>query len=96
MKYVVGQGWVNKDTGHRRFKTSYIQIGRQNGKSLGNAVPSLYYGNFDDYQYPQIYAQNKGEDQYKKNPIPRISTTVSADLQSVPIKKFKFQEAHPN
>lgn len=49
-------GWVHKDTGYRRFRTSYIQVARQNGKSLGNAVPSLYYGNFDGYNYPQLYA----------------------------------------
>lgn len=48
-------GWVHKDTGYRRFRTSYMQVARQNGKSLGNAVPSLYYGNFDGYMYPQIY-----------------------------------------
>ena len=49
-------GWIHKDTGYRRFRTSYIQLARQNGKSLGNAVPSLYYGNFDGYSYPQLYA----------------------------------------
>lgn len=48
-------GWVHKDTGYRRFRTSYVQVARQNGKSLGNAVPALYYGNFAGYQYPQIY-----------------------------------------
>lgn len=49
-------GWVHKDTGYRRFRTSYMQVARQNGKSLGNAVPSLYYGDFDGYNYPQLYA----------------------------------------
>lgn len=49
-------GWIHKDTGYRRFRTSYMQVARQNGKSLGNAVPSLFYGNFDGYQYPQLYA----------------------------------------
>ena len=49
-------GWIHKDTGYRRFRTSYEQVGRQNGKSVGNAVPSLYYGNFDGYNYPQVYA----------------------------------------
>lgn len=49
-------GWIHKDTGYRRFRTSYIQLARQNGKSLGNAVPSLYFGNFDGYNYPQLYA----------------------------------------
>lgn len=48
-------GWVHKDTGYRRFRTSYVEMARQNGKSLGNAVPALYYGNFAGYQYPQIY-----------------------------------------
>lgn len=48
-------GWVKKDTPYRRFRTSYMQVARQNGKSIGNAIPALYYGNFDKYQYPQIY-----------------------------------------
>ncbi len=48
-------GWVIKDTQNRRFRTSYIQIGRQNGKSVMNSVPALYYGNFAGYQYPQVY-----------------------------------------
>jgi phage terminase large subunit-like protein len=48
-------GWLNLE-GYRRFRTSYMQVARQNGKSVGNAVPSLYYGNFSGYQYPQIFA----------------------------------------
>lgn len=55
-------GWLNM-SGYRRFRTSYVQVARQNGKSLGNAVPSLYYGNFDGYQYPQIYCAATKEDQ---------------------------------
>ncbi|RKN87021.1 terminase large subunit [Paenibacillus ginsengarvi] len=47
-------GWRTLD-GYRRFRTSYVQVARQNGKSLGNAVPTMYYGNFDGYQYPQVY-----------------------------------------
>jgi phage terminase large subunit-like protein len=47
-------GWRTLE-GHRRFRTSYVQVARQNGKSLGNAVPTMFYGNFDGYQYPQIY-----------------------------------------
>lgn len=58
-------GWVIKDTEYRRFRTSYEQVARQNGKSIGNAVPSLYYGNFDGYQYPQIYATATKELQAK-------------------------------
>lgn len=47
-------GWRTLE-GYRRFRTSYVQVARQNGKSLGNAVPTLYYSNFDGYQYPQVY-----------------------------------------
>lgn len=57
------QGWVKKDTAFRRFKTSYQQLARQNGKSIGNAVPSMFYGNFNGYMYPQIYAVATKEDQ---------------------------------
>lgn len=47
-------GWRTLE-GYRRFRTSYVQVARQNGKSLGNAVPTMFYGNFDGYNYPQIY-----------------------------------------
>lgn len=57
-------GWLTLD-GYRRFRASYVQIARQNGKSLGNAVPSLYYGNFDGYNYPQIYCTATKEAQAK-------------------------------
>lgn len=65
--FVMGnwQGWTYKNTGYRRFRTSYIQIGRQNGKSVLNAVPSIYYGNFAGYQYPQIYCVATKQDQAK-------------------------------
>lgn len=55
-------GWKTL-RGHRRFRTSYAQLGRQNGKSLLNAVPSMYYGNFSGYMYPQVYATATKQDQ---------------------------------
>lgn len=48
-------GWRTKDGHHRRFRTSYIQIGRQNGKSFLNGILATYYSNFDRYKYGQIY-----------------------------------------
>ncbi|MNW42921.1 Phage Terminase [compost metagenome] len=57
-------GWRTID-GYRRFRTSYVQVARQNGKSLGNAVPSLFYGNFDGYAYPQLYCTATKEAQAK-------------------------------
>jgi len=58
-------GWIHKDTKRRRFRTSYQQVARQNGKSIGNAVPALYYGNFAGYQYPQVYTAATKELQAK-------------------------------
>lgn len=57
-------GW-RTSKGYRRFRRSYIQVARQNGKSIGNAVPALFYGNFDGYQYPQIYCAATKEEQAK-------------------------------
>lgn len=39
----------------RRFRTSYVQLGRQNGKSFLNGILAAYYGNFVSYRYGQIY-----------------------------------------
>jgi phage terminase large subunit-like protein len=58
-------GWVHKDTGYRRFRSSYIQVGRQQGKSMLNGVLGTFYGNFDGYQYGQIYCTATKQDQAK-------------------------------
>lgn len=55
-------GWRNV-SGYRRFRTSYIQLARQQGKSLFNGVMTLFYGNFSGYQYPQVYATATKQDQ---------------------------------
>ncbi|MCM3616686.1 terminase large subunit [Sutcliffiella horikoshii] len=58
-------GWVNKETGYRRFRSSYIQVGRQQGKSMMNGVLGTFYGNFDGYNYGQIYCTATKKDQAK-------------------------------
>ena len=58
-------GWVEKGTGYRRFRTSYVQLGRQNGKSFLNGILGTYYGNFDGYNYGQIYCTATKADQAK-------------------------------
>lgn len=58
-------GWVHKDTGYRRFRNSYIQIGRQQGKSILNGVLGLFYGNFDGYNYGQVYTTATKQEQAK-------------------------------
>lgn len=56
-------GWRVKEGGHRRFRTSYVQLGRQNGKSLLNGIMATYYGNFDRYRRGQIYCTATKKDQ---------------------------------
>lgn len=48
-------GWVVKGTGYRRYRSSYIQLGRQNGKSFLNGILGAYYSAFSGYRYGQIY-----------------------------------------
>lgn len=48
-------GWRVKETGNRRFRTSYVQLGRQNGKSFLNGILAAYYGNFTLKTFGKIY-----------------------------------------
>ena len=56
-------GWIHKDTGYRRFRTSYTQLARQNGKSMKNGILGTYYSNFDGYNYAQVYCTATKADQ---------------------------------
>lgn len=56
-------GWRKKKGKQRRFRTSYVQLGRQNGKSFINGIMGTYYGNFDRYKYGQIYCTATKKDQ---------------------------------
>lgn len=56
-------GWVKKEIGYRRFRTSYVQLGRQNGKSFLNGILGAYYSAFSGYNYGQIYCTATKADQ---------------------------------
>lgn len=56
-------GWRKKSGGARRFRTSYVQLGRQNGKSFLNGIMATYYGNFEKYKRGQIYCTATKKDQ---------------------------------
>lgn len=58
-------GWVTKGNGYRRFRTSYVQLGRQNGKSFLNGILGTYYGAFSGYKYGQLYCTATKSDQAK-------------------------------
>lgn len=57
-------GWKNKD-GYRRFRLSYIEMARQNGKSFNNGINASYIGNFCGYNYGQLYLVATKQDQAK-------------------------------
>lgn len=58
-------GWRTKDGNHRRYRTSYIQLARQQGKSILNGILATFYGNFTKYKYAQIYCAATKTDQAK-------------------------------
>lgn len=58
-------GWVAKETGYRKFRQSYIQVARQQGKSLLSGVLTTYNGNFINYNYGLILLGATKKDQAK-------------------------------
>lgn len=57
-------GWYNNN-GYRRFRDCYIQLGRQNGKSLLNGILGAYMGGFDGYRNGRIITCATKSDQAK-------------------------------
>ncbi len=66
-EFILGSliGWVTKDKEYRRFRSSYIQLGRQNGKSFLNGILCTYLGNFSGYKYGKIFCVATKHDQAK-------------------------------
>lgn len=55
--FIIGSifGWIEKGTGYRRFKKSYVQLARKNAKSLLNGGISIKLAGFDNYTNAQVY-----------------------------------------
>lgn len=64
-EFILGSlfGWAHKETGKRRFTDSYVQVARQQGKSVLNAILGIKCCNFDNYNYGQIYCTATKADQ---------------------------------
>ena len=58
-------GWVNKETGFRRFKQAYIQVARKNGKTLLVSWISLFMMMADGYFGAQVYTAANAKEQAK-------------------------------
>lgn len=63
--FIIGNlhGWVHKETGERRFREAYIQLGRQNGKSFLSGVTITDFANFSGYKLGRIYCAATKQDQ---------------------------------
>lgn len=85
-------GWVTKDGGYRRFRNSYVQLGRQNGKSFLNGILATFYGNFDGYSYGQIYCTATKMDQ-AKIVFKEIMKFINADNDLSELFKIKEYES---
>ncbi|WP_108262552.1 terminase large subunit [Mangrovicoccus ximenensis] len=56
-------GWKHEDTGLRRFRDTYHQVGKKNGKTTDTAVPMLYTQLLDGEAAPQGYCAATTRDQ---------------------------------
>ncbi|MFV1442196.1 MULTISPECIES: terminase large subunit [unclassified Phaeobacter] len=56
-------GWKRAETGLRRFRSTYHQVGKKNGKTTDTAVPMLYTQLFDGEAAPQGYCAATTKDQ---------------------------------
>lgn len=63
--FIIGSlmGWKNKETGERRFREAYVQMGRQNGKSFLSAVLGNYFASFSPYRFGRIFCTATKQDQ---------------------------------
>lgn len=86
-------GWVDKKTNYRRFRQSYIQLARQNGKSMLSGILTTYNGNFIGYNYGLILLGATKKDQAKivfKEAVKFIES--DSDLQELfEIKDYKSE-----
>lgn len=48
-------GWKHRDTGHRRFRVSYWQVGRKNAKTQSNACVASYEASAFGEPYAEVY-----------------------------------------
>lgn len=79
-EFILGSlfGWVHKETGKRRFTDSYVQMARQQGKSVLNAILGIKCSNFDNYKNGQIYCTATKSDQ-ARIVLDEISKFINAD-----------------
>lgn len=63
--YTTVFGWVDKNTGFRRFRIAYNEMGRKNGKSAMSSPVGLYMAFADGEQGAEVYSAATTRDQAK-------------------------------
>ena len=78
-------GWVDKETGLRRFNTSFKEVARKNAKTTESAIKSLYHLVIDNVTGAQVWCGSTREEQS------RILTNDAGQIALItPILKDKF------
>lgn len=83
-------GWKVKETGLRLYKEVYIQVGRQNGKSLLISALSIYYSLFSNFRNSNIFCTATKHEQ-AKIVWDNIANFISYNM-TLRTKYFKVQE----
>ena len=85
-------GWIHKETGLRRFTTTYKQVARKNGKTTELAIISLYHLLMDNESGGQVYCAATKEEQARilVNDAGQIAN-ITPEFKKF-FKLFKYKE----
>lgn len=63
--FIIGSlfGWVKKKTKERRFREAYVQVGRQNGKSILSGAMANQFATFSGYKLGRIFCAATKQEQ---------------------------------
>ena len=61
----VAYGWVEKETGYRRYRVVYLEVPRKNSKSTMGAANALYLFSADGEEGAEVYSSATSRDQAK-------------------------------
>lgn len=78
-------GWLRKDDGTRRFRTSYTEVARKNGKSSMSSPLGLYMAFADGEGGAEVYSAATNKDQAK---------IVFNDAQTMAKRSDNFRQAY--
>ncbi|WP_339237163.1 terminase TerL endonuclease subunit [Bacillus sp. FSL K6-1012] len=83
-------GWVHKDTGYRRFKKVYWQVGRKNTKTQSLACVGSYEAMANDEYMSEVYIGATKTEQAKICWNEIKAQIMQADLLNKPEKKYRI------